>query len=154
MVRLMHSRAKLNPKRVVFTEADHLTVLRAAQIAHDEGIAKPILLGRRDEIERLKAEIEFDAEVPIIDPKSDAELERKNQYAEIYWKQRQRRGVTLLSAQKLMRERNFFAAMMVNEGDADALITYFSRSYPTILKPMLELIGLEKGQNVLQLQTY
>ena len=145
LVRLMHSRAKLNPKRVVFTEADHLTVLRAAQIAHDEGIAKPILLGRRDEIERLKAEIEFDAEVPIIDPKSDAELERKNQYAEIYWKQRQRRGVTLLSAQKLMRERNFFAAMMVNEGDADALITGFSRSYPTILKPMLELIGLEKG---------
>ena len=145
LVRLMHNRAKLNPKQVVFAEADQLPVLRAAQIVHDEGIAKPILLGRKDEIERLKEEIEFDAEVPIIDPKSDEELERKNHYAGVYWEQRKRRGVTTLSARKLMRERNYFAAMMVNEGDADALITGFSRSYPEVVKPVLELIGLDKG---------
>ena len=145
IVRLMHARAKRNPKRVVFSEADHLPVVRAAQIVHDEGIALPILLGRREVIEQLKEEIEFDAEVPIIDPKSDAELERKNHYAMVYWEQRKRRGISRLSARKLMRERNYFAAMMVNEGDADALITGFSRAYPTVVKPILELIGLDEG---------
>jgi malate dehydrogenase (oxaloacetate-decarboxylating)(NADP+) len=145
LVRLLHNRAKLDPKRVVFAEADHLVVLKAAQIAHDEGIAQPILLGRRDAIERLKKEIEFDAEVPIIDPKSDEEKAHKNAYAKVYWERRKRRGITLHTAEKLMRERNYFAAMMVNEGDADALISGYSRNYPTVVKPILELIGLDKG---------
>ncbi len=145
IVRLMHSRAKLDPKRVVFAEADHLAVLKAAQIVHDEGIAVPILLGRKKVIEALMEEIEFDADVLIIDPKSDEEESRKDKYAEVYWKQRKRRGITLLSAKKLLRERNYFAAMMVNEGDADALISGYSRSYPTVVKPILELIGLDKG---------
>jgi len=142
IVRLLLNRAKINPKRVVFAEADHLDVLKAAQIVHDEGIAIPILLGRRDAIEKLKEEIEFDADVEIIDPKSDEEEARKNTYAKVYWNQRNRRGVTLYSAQKIMRERNYFAAMMVNEGDADAMISGFSRSYPSVVKPVLELIGL------------
>ena len=145
IVRLMHSRAKLDPKRVVFAEADQLAVLKAAQIVYDEGIAKPILLGRKDAIKKLMEEIEFDADVTIIDPKSDEEESRKDAYAEIYWKQRKRRGITLLSAKKLMRERNYFAAMMVNVSDADALISGYSRSYPTVVKPILELIGLDKG---------
>lgn len=145
IVRLILNRAKLNPKRVVFAEADQLDVLKAAQIAYEEGIAHPILLGRHDEIERLKAEIEFDADVPIIDPKSDEDAEKKDHYAEVYWQQRKRRGVTKYAAKKLMRERNYYAAMMVNEGDADALISGYSRSYPTVVKPMLELIGLAKG---------
>jgi len=145
LVRLLHNRAKLEPKRVVFAEADQLVVLKAAQIAHDEGIANPILLGRRDKIEKLKEELEFDAELPIIDPKSDAEEEHRNNYAEVYWKKSKRRGVTLHDARKLMRERNYFAAMMVNEGDADALISGYSRNYPSVVKPMLELIGLDKG---------
>ncbi|WP_223034713.1 NADP-dependent malic enzyme [Hanstruepera marina] len=145
IVRLLLNRAKINPKRVVYAEADHLDVLKAAQIAYDEGIAHPILLGRRDVIEKLMEEIEFDAEVPIIDPKSDEETDRKNKYAEVYWKQRKRKGVTRYSAQKIMRERNYFAAMMVNEGDADAMISGYSRSYPSVVKPMLELIGLAPG---------
>lgn len=145
LVRLLHSRAKLDPKRVVFAEADQLTVLKAAQIVHEEGIAIPILLGRKDKIQELKEEIEFDAEVLVIDPKSDEEEKRKNAYAEIFWQQRKRRGITLHAAKKLMRERNYYAAMMVNEGDADALISGYSRNYPTVVKPMLELIGLDKG---------
>ncbi|MBE9490306.1 MAG: NADP-dependent malic enzyme [Bacteroidetes bacterium] len=145
LVRLLHNRAKLEPKRVVFAEADHLDVLKAAQIVYDEGIAIPILLGRRDRIEKLKEELEFDAEVQIIDPKSDAEGDRKDVYSKVYWEQRKRRGITLINARKLMRERNYFAAMMVNEGDADALITGYSRNYPSVVKPMLELIGLDKG---------
>jgi len=145
VVRLLLNRAKLSPKRVVYAEADHLDVLKAAQIAHDEGIAMPILLGRRSVIEKLKEEIEFDADVPIIDPKSDEEEERLKAYVKVYWQQRKRKGVTLYSAEKMMRERNYFAAMMVNEGDADALISGFSRSYPSVVKPMLELIGLAPG---------
>ncbi|WP_055435925.1 NADP-dependent malic enzyme [Lacinutrix algicola] len=145
IVRLLLNRAKISPRRVVYAEADHIDVLKAAQIVYDEGIAVPILLGRKDEIERLKEELEFDADLQIIDPKSDEQVEQKNKYATVYWKQRKRRGVTLLEAQKLMRERNYFAAMMVNEGDADALISGYSRSYPQVVKPMLELIGLAPG---------
>ena len=145
IVRLLFNRAKLNPKRVVFAEADQLNVLKAAQIVLEEGVATPILLGRRDEIERLMEELEFDDEVLIIDPKSDESSIQKNKYAEIYWKQQQRKGITLLAAQKLMRERNYFAAMMVNEGDADALISGYSSNYGSVLKPMLNLIGMAPG---------
>ena len=145
LVRLLHNRARLNPKRVVFAEADQLDVLKAAQIVYDEGIANPILLGREDRIQKLKEEIDFDADVPIIDPKADSELERKNAYAKVYWQERKRRGITQYSAEKLMRERNYFAAMMVNQGDADALISGYSRNYPDVVKPMIELIGLAKG---------
>ncbi|WP_228852632.1 NADP-dependent malic enzyme [Aegicerativicinus sediminis] len=145
IVRLLLNRAKMNPKRVVFAEADRLDVLKAAQIVQDEGVAIPILLGRKDAIKKLMKSIDYDGEVTIIDPKSDEEEERKNKYAEVYWRQRRRKGVTLYSAQQVMRERNYFAAMMVNEGDADALISGYSRSYPTVLKPMLELIGLTPG---------
>ena len=145
LVRMLLSRAKTNPKRVVFAEADQLDVLKAAQIAYDEGVAYPILLGRKEAILALMEEIEFDADVPIIDPKSDEETDRKNRYAKAYWKKRKRQGVTIYSAEKIMRERNYFAAMMVNVGDADALITGYSRNYPSVVKPMLELIGMADG---------
>ncbi|WP_111307684.1 NADP-dependent malic enzyme [Confluentibacter sediminis] len=145
MIRLLTNRAKMDPKRVVYAEADHLNVLKAAQIAYDERIAIPILLGRRDIIKKLMAEIEFDADIQIIDPKSDEEEARKNKYAKVYWEQRKRKGVTLYAAQRIMRERNYFAAMMVNVGDADAIISGYSLSYPAVVKPMLELIGLAKN---------
>ena len=145
VVRLLHNRAKSNPKRIVFAEADHLDVLKAAQIIYDEGIGFPILLGREDIIKELKEEIDFDVDVPIIDPKTDEHNEKKNYYAEKYWEARKRRGVTLYDAKKKIRERNYFAAMMVKEGDADAMISGYSRSYPTVLKPLLELIGKAPG---------
>ena len=146
ITRLLMNRAKMDPKRVVFAEADHLDVLKAAQIVHDEGIATPILLGRRDVIKELMHEIDFHADdVDIIDSKSDDENERRNRYAEVYWQTRKRKGVTKYDAELLMRQRNYFAAMMVNAGDADALLSGYSRSYPTVLKPMLELIGKAKG---------
>ena len=145
IVRLLFDRAKTKPKRVVFAEADQLDVLKAAQIVYEEGIAHPILLGNKKQIENLKEELEFDADVPIIDPKDVANKEQKDKYGEVFWKQQKRSGQTLFSAQKLMRERNYYAAMMVNEGDADALITGYSRSYPSIVKPMLNLIGLAPG---------
>jgi malate dehydrogenase (oxaloacetate-decarboxylating)(NADP+) len=142
LVRMLLGRARTNPKRIVFAEADQLDVLKAAQIVHEEGVAQPILLGRRDTIINLMEEIDFDADVPILDPKSDEELDRKNRYAKAYWEKRQRQGVTLYAAEQKMRERNYYAAMMVNSGDADGLVTGYSRSYPNVVKPMLELIGM------------
>jgi malate dehydrogenase (oxaloacetate-decarboxylating)(NADP+) len=85
LVRLLLNRAKTNPKRVVFAEADQLNVLKAAQIAYDEGVAIPILLGRQDVIRDLMNEIDFDADIQIVDPKADEQTERKNRYADAYW---------------------------------------------------------------------
>ena len=146
ITRMLMNRAKTNPKRIVFAEADHLDVLKAAQIVRDEGVGFPILLGRRDVIEELMLEIDFEEDgVVIIDPKSDDEDSNRKAYAQKYWETRHRSGVTKYDAEKLMRERNYFAAMMVNEGDADALLSGYSRAYPTVVKPMLELIGMAKG---------
>ncbi len=145
LMRLITNSAKSDPKTVIFAEADQLSVLKAAHIAYEEGIAIPILLGDKIAIESLMKEIQFEGEISIIDPKSKAEEKRRNAFAEIYWKQKQRKGMTLLEAQKWMRERNYFAAMMVNENQADALVTGYTRSYPTVAKPMIELIGKIKG---------
>jgi malate dehydrogenase (oxaloacetate-decarboxylating)(NADP+) len=145
MVRLLANRAKTEPKRVVFAEADHLDVLKAAQIAFEENIAYPILLGNKEIILELKEEIGFFAEVPIYDPKTNEEDKRRNEYAEIFWNSRQRRGISLLDSQKWMRERNYFAAMMVNQGHADAMVSGYSRSYPSIIKPILQLIDRAPG---------
>ena len=144
-IRMIHNRAKSNIKRIVFAEADYLDVLRAAQRVYDEKIGLPILLGRKEVILALKEEIGFTADVPILDPKTDEEDERRNRYGMAYWSSRQRKGRTLTEAKKLMRERNYFAAMMVNENEADALITGYSRPYPSVVKPILELIEKEKG---------
>ena len=148
MVRLITNRAKMNPKKIVFAEADHLDVLKAAQIVWEEGIGFPILLGNKEIILELKAEIGFDADVEIIDPKINEEEARRNKFANTYWSTRQRRGISFLDAQKLMRERNYFAAMMVNEGEADALVTGHSRSYPSVVKPMLQLIEKAHGASI------
>jgi malate dehydrogenase (oxaloacetate-decarboxylating)(NADP+) len=145
LVRLMTDRAKSNPKRIVFAEADHLDVLKAAQIVHEEGIAIPILLGRKSVIEELMHELDFDEEVEIIDPKDDSQSEQLDHYALKYWAMRKRRGVTRYDASRLMRERNYFAAMMVNEGDADGMISGYARAYPAVFKPVLETIGKFDG---------
>ena len=148
MVRLITNRAKTDPKKIVFAEADHLDVLKAAQIVLEEGIGFPILLGNKEIILELKEELGFDTEVEIIDPKEKVEEFRRNKFANTYWSSRQRRGISLLDAQKLMRERNYFAAMMINEGEADALVTGYSRSYPSVVKPMLQLIDKAQGASL------
>ncbi|WP_430614016.1 NADP-dependent malic enzyme [Flavobacterium sp. JP2137] len=145
LVRMLTTRAKTDPKRLVFAEADHLDVLKAAQIVAEEGIGIPILLGDKKIILELMKEIGFDADVEIIDPKTKEEAERRNRFATSYWESRKRKGTTFYDAEKWMRERNYFAAMMVNEGDADALVTGYSRSYPSVIKPILELIPKAAG---------
>ena len=148
ITRLLMSRAKSKLQRIVYAEADHIDVLKAAQQVYEDKIATPILLGRRDVILELMQELDFDHEhIQIIDPKSDEQLPDLKKYAKTLWEKRQRKGITLYEAEKLMRERNYFAAMMVVEGDADAMLSGYSRSYPKVLKPILEIIGKEKGVN-------
>ena len=144
-IRQIHNRAKRNKKRIVFAEADHLDVLKAAQRIQEEKLGLPILLGRKEVILELKEEIGFTADVPIFDPKTDEESERRDRFGVAYWESRQRKGRTLTEAKKLMRERNYFAAMMVNVGEADALITGYSRPYPTVIRPILESIQKDSG---------
>lgn len=145
-IRLLHDRARSNPKKIVFPEADQLDVLKAAQRVYEEKIGFPILLGRKDIILDLMEEIGFLKEgATIIDPKTDDERERRYRFGESYWKNRQRKGRTLTEARKLMRERNYFAAMMVNEGEADAMITGYSIPYRRVVKPILELVAKQSG---------
>jgi len=147
IVRLLTNRAKTSPKRIIYAEADHLDVLKAAQIVHEEGIGFPILLGNREVIEELKKEIEFDEDLPIIDPKSKEEFPNREKYGKKYWEMRKRKGVTYFRAVNKMKERNLFAAMMIYNGDADALISGYSRSYPVTVKPIFEVIGRSPGVN-------
>jgi len=145
MLRLISNRAKMDPKKIVFPEAEHLDVLKAAQIVYDEGIGFPVLLGNKKIILELKKELGFDADIQIIDPKVVEEEPRRHKFAKAFWNTRQRSGISLYDAQNLMRERNYFGAMMVNEGEADALVTGQTRSYPSVVKPMLQLIEKEPG---------
>lgn len=147
IVRLLTNRAKANPKSIIFAEADHLDVLKAAQIVHEEGIGYPILLGDKEVILELKSQIEFEDDIPIIDPKSDEELSNREIYGQKYWEIRRRKGVTLFEAVNKMKQRNLYSAMMLLNGDADALISGYSRSYPVTVKPMLEVIGKATGIN-------
>ena len=147
IIRLLLNRAKLSPKRIVYTEADHLDVLKAAQIVYEEGIGIPVLLGRKDIIRDFMEQLEFDADLEIIDPKSDNKPEKFDIYAQKFWEKRRRTGITLYDAEKLMTERNYFAGMMVSEGDVDGMISGYSRSYPLVVKPVFETIGKFDGVN-------
>ena len=142
LIRTLTARAKRNPKRVVFAEAEHYKILKAAQQVSDEGIAIPVLLGRKKKIIDLIEEfsIEFE-DLIIIDPKDESQKKKRDEYGDILWEKRKRKGLTQFEARKLMRERNYFGSMMVETGEADALISGISRNYRTTIKPALEVIG-------------
>ena len=151
MIRLLTNRARTSPKRIIFAEADQIDVLKAAQIVHEEGIGFPILLGNKEIIKELKEEIGFDTEVPIFDPKTNESEAKRFEYTKHFWESRKRKGITLLDAEKWMRERNYFGLMMVNTGEADAFLTGHSRSYPSSIKPVMQLI--DKMPNVSKIAT-
>ncbi len=140
-IRMITNQAKKDPKTVVYPEADLPEVLKAAYIAHEEGIAKPILLGNKETIEELKKELDYVEDLPIIDIISSEANEMVEDFANRFWERNQRKGITLLEARKLMRNRNYFGAMMVETGQADAIISGYSRSFKTIFKPMIQVIG-------------
>jgi malate dehydrogenase (oxaloacetate-decarboxylating)(NADP+) len=137
-------RAKKSPKRVVFAEATHHKVLKAAQILKDEGIALPILLGNKKEIQALIEEHKLELQdCPIIYPREEPEMVQR--YADVLYKKRQRKGMTFLDCERQMRERNYFGAMMVDCGDADALVSGLTKDYAKIISPALQVIGVADG---------
>lgn len=142
LLRNIGERAARSPKRVVFAEADNYKILKAAQIAHEEGIAEPILLGDKAKIKKLMTEYALDLDdVTIIDPRSKEEDDHRAKFGELFFQKRQRKGFTKFEAHKIMRERNYFGAMMVDNGEADALISGISRSYKEVIRPALQIIG-------------
>jgi len=140
------SRAKTNPKRVVFAEADNYKILKAAQVVYNEGIGIPILLGDKNRIKEICDEFMLNMEgVEIIDPRDPSNEKLRYEFADIFYDVRKRRGLTLFEAKKMMRERNYFGSMMVRTGAADALISGLTRKYPATVKPALQVIGIRKG---------
>ena len=145
ILRMIHDRAKSAPKRIVFAEADHLDMIKAAQIIYEEKIGIPILLGNKEKIKNLMESIDFEADVSIIDPKTEEHIISRQFYANAFWETQKRRGKTLYECESLLKERNYFAAMMVRAGDADTMLSGFSRKYPAVVKPILEVMGKAKG---------
>jgi malate dehydrogenase (oxaloacetate-decarboxylating)(NADP+) len=140
------TRAKTDPKRVVFAEADHYKILKAAQVCRNEGIAIPILLGNREKIARIADEnnIRIDG-LEVIDPRSDAEADRVSKFGDEFYELRKRRGFTIFEARQIMRERNYFGSMLVRTGQAEALISGLTRKYPDTIRPALQVIGIRDG---------
>ncbi len=145
-MRAIGNKARKDPKRVVFADAENIKILKTAQIALDEGIAYPILLGDEKKIRSLAKQnnISID-EIPIIDPKSDELEEKRQEYGDLYFKKRQRRGVNYYEAFKKMKDRTHFGCMMVETGDADAMISGLTRNYQDTIRPAIQIIGTEEG---------
>ena len=148
LIRNITEKAKRSPKKVVFAEADHYKILKAAQVAFDEGIAIPILLGKRDKIFKLIDEYKLDfGSCDIIDPREETQEQRRYEFAEILFEKRKRRGLTLYECRKMMRERNYFASAMVDTGQADVMISGLTRNYKDTIRPALQVIGVDDGVN-------
>ncbi len=146
LLRVISNKARRDPKRVVFAEADNLKVIKAASIIYDEGIAYPILLGEQEKIRRIADEHDIDiAELPIIDPRSKEMEEKRHFYGELFFKKRQRKGYNHYESMKIMKDRNHFGCMMVETGDADAMISGLTRNYDQAIRPALQIIGTEEG---------
>jgi len=140
------TRAKTSPKRIVFAEADHYKILKAAQVARNEGIAIPILLGNKVKIEAISNEFGINIDgMEIIDPRSEAEAVRVAEFGDIFYDLRKRRGFTIFEAKQIMRERNYFGSMLVRTGYADALISGLTRKYPDTIRPALQVIGIREN---------
>ena len=148
LIRVLGSKARQDPRRIVFAEADNLKILKSAQIVIDEGIGYPILLGDETKIRAIAADNKIDIEgLPIYDPRSDAMEEKRNQYAEVFFKKRGRKGFNFYESKKVMKDRNYFGCMMVEMGDADAVISGLSKNYPDTIRPAIQCIGVEEGTN-------
>ncbi len=150
LIRTIFDKAKCNPKRVVFAEGNNFNVLKAAQIALHDGIAMPIILGDPNNIKRIILENDLDLNgAEIIDIRSQSEAGRRNHYANILCQKRGRKGLTHKEAVEKMFDRNYFGAMMVENGDADAFISGYATRYFEALKVASKVIGIEEGMKTL-----
>jgi malate dehydrogenase (oxaloacetate-decarboxylating)(NADP+) len=146
LLRIIGNKARKEPKRVVFAEAENQKILKTAQLVQDEGVAYPILLGDEIKIKKIAQENGIELEgIPIIDPKSHEMDSKRAEYGELFFKKRQRKGFNFYEAKKIMRDRNYYGCMMVETGDADAMISGLSKNYPDTIRPALHIIGMEEG---------
>ncbi len=144
--RVIGNKARQDPKRVVFADAENVKVLKAAQLVLDEKIGYPILLGDENRIKKIALANSVDLEgMPIIDPKNDETEELRKQFGELFFKKRSRKGVNKYEAYKVMKERNHFGCMLVETGVADCMISGLSRNYPDAIRPAIQIIGTEPG---------
>jgi malate dehydrogenase (oxaloacetate-decarboxylating)(NADP+) len=140
------NRAKRNPKRVVFADAENLKVLKAVQQSKDEGICVPILLGDAVKIRSIIRTNNLEInDIEIIDTRAAETTERLRQYGDLFFEKRKRRGYNQYEAHKQMQVRSYFASMMVETGDADCVISGLTRNYPDAIRPALQIIGREDG---------
>src|SRR6202163_2732759 len=141
LMRVLGSKARSDPRRLVFAEADNIKILKVAQLLFDEGVAYPILLGNKERIRATAAANKIDIEeFPIVDPRSEEQDERRKRYTEIFFQKRQRRGFNKYESTKIMRDRNYFGCMMVETGEADAMISGLTKNYPDTIRPAIEII--------------
>ncbi len=146
MMRLISNKARRDPKRLVFADAENTKVLKAASIVYDDGIAYPILLGNETRIKNIAAANNIDIDdLPIIDVRSD-EMEAKREFfGSLLFQKRQRKGINKYESLKLMRTQNYFGAMMVETGEADSMLSGLTRNYADGIKPALQIIGVDEG---------
>src|SRR6185437_4802732 len=137
---------RLNPKRVVFAEADNLKILKVAQLLYDEGVAFPMLLGGGRKMRHIASVNQIDLEgMPVVNPYNDEYEEQRKRFGELFFQKRQRRGSNKYEASKIMRDRNYFGCMMVETGEPDAMISGLTTNYPDTIRPALQAIGTEDG---------
>ncbi|MEA4917569.1 NADP-dependent malic enzyme [Proteiniphilum sp.] len=148
MIRRLFEMARQNPKRVVFSETNHLNMLKAAETAYAEGICRPVLLGNEEKIANVAKENQINLEgIEIVNLRHDREEERRLRYAEILAKKRKRQGMTFDEASEKMFQRNYFGMMMVETGDADAMISGVFSKYADTISIAKEVIGIRDGLN-------
>ena len=146
IMRLISNKARRDPKRLVFSDAENVKILKAASIIYDDGIAYPILLGNENRIKNIAEKNNIDiSDLPIIDVRSDAMEEKREFFGSILFQKRQRKGINKYESLKLMRTQNYFGAMMVETGEADAMLSGLTRNYTDGIKPALHIIGTEEG---------
>ncbi|MEO7531756.1 MAG: NADP-dependent malic enzyme [Sediminibacterium sp.] len=146
LIRAIGNKARRDPKRLVFAEADNQKILKAASILYDDGIAYPILLGDPTKINRIAEQNNIDiTDIPIIDPRSDEMESKRDFYSELFFKKRHRKGINKYESLKIMKDRNHFGCMMVETGDADAMLSGLTKNYAEAIRPALQIIGTEEG---------
>ena len=146
IIRILGSKARKDPKRLVFAEADNQKILKTAQIIYDEGIAYPILLGNEKKIRAIAEANSIDIdELQIIDPATDAYEEKRRTFSDLFFEKRHRKGINKYESLKIMKDRNHFGCMMVETGEADAMISGLTKNYPDTIRPAIQIIGMEEG---------
>jgi malate dehydrogenase (oxaloacetate-decarboxylating)(NADP+) len=148
VLRALGSKARRDPRRIVFAEADNVKILKAAQVVIDEGIGYPILLGDENKIRQIAQVNGIDLEgLPIFDPRSDAMEEKRGQFGDLFFKKRGRKGFNFYESKKVMKDRNYFGCMMVETGEADCMISGLSKNYPDTIRPAIQCIGMDEDVN-------